>query len=238
MNALVRVMALGCLLWSSQGWSAVLNGPPGTPDPDAQYLFFLHGLFPEMRGPDAYHPPFQSNYETTALAQAFSNSGWTVITEIRKQGTVIDEYGALVARQIKYLIAGGVSPSKIAVVGHSKGGAITLSAAGQTEVQGISYVVLAGCALPKTTKLANETPRPDYLKLIEKYARGAKGRMLSLYDVEDGDFQTCREYADAAKDLKFEERVVNLGMARGLGHAAFYSPDPRWMTTVLNWLKN
>lgn len=160
-----------------------------------------------------------------------------MITEIRKPGTVIDEYSAMVANQIKQLIAAGVKPSNIAVVGHSKGGVMALTAASQAGTDGVSYVVLVGCALPKTTKIANETPRADYVRFIEKYAKGARGRMLSIYDTEDGDFQTCKEYADAARELKFEEQVVNVGMPKGLGHAAFYSPNPNWLNAVLSWLK-
>jgi len=218
-------------------WASVLKDVPDAPDTNAHYVFYMHGLFPENRGADAFHQPYNKRYETTALAKAFSENGFTLITEIRKQGTKIEDYANKVAAQIKKLTDAGVSPSNIAVVGHSKGGVITLVTSSVAGHEGVSYVVLSGCALPTTISIGNERPREDYVRFIEKYAAGAKGRMLSLFDAEDDITKTCKEFSDVASGLKFEEQELKTGARRGYGHAIFYSPDPKWFDIAVKWIK-
>lgn len=217
--------------------ATVLKDVPASPDTNAHYLFFMHGLFPENRGADAFHPPYNKRYETTALAKAFSDKGFVVITEIRKQGTQIEEYAKKVGGQIKQLMDAGMAPSKIAVVGHSKGGAISLVVPSVVANEEISYVVLAGCALPTTTSVGQHNPRAEYTSTIQNYAPTAKGKMLSLFDVQDDIMKTCKEYSAAAPGIKMEEQELNTGVRPGYGHAIFYSPDPKWLDTVVGWLK-
>jgi len=217
--------------------ATVLNDVPASPDTNGHYLFFLHGLFPEIRGADAFHPPYNKRYETTALAKAFSDKGFIVIAEIRKQGTQIEEYAKKVGRQIKQLTDAGVAPSKIVVVGHSKGGAISLVIPSVVANEEISYVVLAGCSLPTTTSIGQHNPRAEYLSTIQSYASTAKGKMLSLFDVQDDIMKTCREYAAAAPGIKMEEQELNTGVRPGFGHAIFYSPDPKWLDIVVGWVR-
>jgi hypothetical protein len=217
--------------------ATVLKEIPASPDTNTHYLFFMHGLFPEIRGADAFHPPFNKRYETTALAKAFSEKGFSVITEIRRQGTLVEDYAKKVGDQIKKLMDSGVAPAKIAVVGHSKGGAMTLVTSSVVGNDNVSYVVLAGCALPTTKSIGNESPREDYLRFNSKYAPAAKGRMLSLFDAEDDITKSCNEYASVATNVKFEEQELNTGSRRGYGHAIFYSPDPKWFDVTVDWLR-
>ena len=46
---------------------------------------------------------------------------------------------------------------------------------------------------------------------------------------------TCSD-AKVATKLNFTEIVVETGSAPGKGHAAFYTPDPKWMDVVRQWL--
>lgn len=236
-NLLKLMLATVSAMTISNVGATVLKDVPATPDTNAHYLFFMHGLFPEMRGPDAFHPPFNKRYETTALAKGFSEKGFIVITEIRKQGTQIEEYAQKIGSQIKQLITSGVSPAKIAVVGHSKGGAISLIVPSIVGDESVSYVVLAGCALPSTVSIGQHNPRAEYTDTIKKYAPTAKGKMLSLYDVQDDIMKTCNEYAASAPGIKMEEQELNIGVRPGFGHAVFYSPDNKWLDTVIGWLK-
>jgi len=231
------IIATAASFMLSGAGATVLKEVPASPDGNAHYLFFMHGLFPEMRGADAFHPLFNKRYETTALAKAFSEKGFSVITEIRRQGTQVEDYAKKVGEQIKKLMDSGVSPSKIAVVGHSKGGAMTLVISSVVGNDNVSYVVLAGCALPTTKSIGNESPREDYIRFNSKYAPAAKGRMLSLFDAEDDITKSCNEYASVAINVKFEEQELNTGSRRGLGHAIFYSPDPKWFDVTVDWLR-
>lgn len=231
------IIATAAFFMLSGAGATVLKDVPVSPDANSHYLFLMHGLFPEMRGADAFHPPFNKRYETTALAKAFSEKGFSVITEIRRQGTQVEDYAKKVGDQIKKLMDSGVSPSKIAVVGHSKGGAMALVTSSLVGNDNVSYVVLAGCALPTTKSIGNESPREDYIRFNSKYAPAAKGRMLSLFDAEDDITKSCNEYASVATNVKFEEQELNTGSRRGYGHAIFYSPDPKWFDVTVDWLR-
>ncbi len=223
---------------SSMAKAIVVQELPVNPDPNGRYMFLMFGLQTEFMGPDSYNQMYQKKYETTALAKAFSELGYTVIVEMRPRNTVEEEYGDKIATQVKQLIAQGVKPANIVVAGHSKGAVITLVAAGILAQKEIKYVVMAGCALPSTTRIANINPRHLYVGFLEKYAPKAQGEMLSLYDKEDNEFQTCQEYGKAATGLNLIEKKVDTRSSPGKGHAAFYSPDPQWFNLVVEWLKD
>ena len=232
----VVIAGVVSLMLSNAG-ATVLKDVSPSPETNGHYLFFMHGLFPEARGADAFHPPFNRRYETTALAKAFSDKGFIVITEIRKKGTQIEEYAKKVGGQIKQLINAGVSPANISVVGHSKGGAIGLIVPSVVSDENVSYVILAGCALPTTTSIGPHNPRAEFTTTIQNYAPTAKGKMLSLYDEQDDIMKTCSEYATSAPGIKMEEKELKTGVRPGYGHAVFYSPDPKWLDIVVGWLK-
>jgi len=233
------VVSIGLFLSSySAVHASVIKEPPANPDPNARYIFLMFGLQTELLGPDSYNQHYQKRYETTALSKTFSNLGYTVIVEMRPRNTVSEEYAAKVATQVRQLISQGVKPSNIVLAGHSKGAIITLVAAGLLSQPEIKYVVMAGCALPTTTRIANQNPRQNFVGYLDNIAPKAQGKMLSIYDKEDTEFQTCREYQRAAPNLIFTENVIDSGSAPGKGHAAFYSPDPKWLSVVTDWLKD
>lgn len=218
--------------------ASVVKEPPASPNPDGRYMFLMFGLQTEILGPDSYNQMYQKRYETTALAKAFSERGYTVITEIRPRNTVEEDYSNKITTQVRQLMKQGVKPENIVVAGHSKGAVMTLVAAGMLSEASLKFVVMAGYALPSTTRIANVNPRQLYTGFIEKYAPKAQGSMLSIYDKEDHEFQTCQEYGQAAAGLKLTEKVVDSGSAPGKGHAAFYTPDSRWLDIVVDWLKH
>lgn len=216
--------------------ATVVKEPPTTLDPNGRYMFLMFGLQTEFQGPDSYNQMYQKRYETTAIAKAFSDRGYTVITEIRQRNTAEEDYARKLSVQVKQLLDSGVKPENIVIAGHSKGAVMTLISSGMLAVPKVKFVVMAGCALPSTTRIANVNPRQMYVEFIDKYATKAQGKMLSIYDVEDTEFQSCHEYSKAASSLKMTEKIVNTNSSKGKGHAAFYSPDPNWMDIVLDWL--
>lgn len=239
MPMIVKALILLVALWvgySPIATASILKEPPASPDPNGRYMFLMFGLQTEFLGPDSYNQMYQKRYETTALAKAFSERGYTVITEIRPRNTAEEDYSNKITTQVRQLISQGVKAENIVLAGHSKGAVITLFSAGMLSDAKLNFVVMAGCALPSTTRIANINPRQLYVRIIEKYAPKSQGRMLSIYDKEDNEFQTCQEYEKVASGLKLTEIVIDTGSASGKGHA-FYSPDPRWLEIVLDWLK-
>ena len=92
---------------------------PSTVDGSAKYLFFLHNYYVEKHGPDG-------DCKYYDLLNAFADSGFTVISEVRFGKIIPCAYAQKIVRQIKTLLDAGVPPENIAVAGHSKGGVITL----------------------------------------------------------------------------------------------------------------
>lgn len=90
---------------------------PSTIDLGGKYLFFLHGIAVELKGPDSYSGEFRKTYESTAIARTLAERGFIVIAETRPKGTKVPEYAGKLATQIRQLLAAGVPGRNIVVVG-------------------------------------------------------------------------------------------------------------------------
>ena len=66
---------------------------PTTIDSLASYLFFLHGMIVEKRGPHGEHPRHGA-YDYHGLVKAFADRGFKVISEMRPGGTNPSIYDA------------------------------------------------------------------------------------------------------------------------------------------------
>ena len=70
---------------------------PSVISPSAKYIFFLHGKIAEKYGPNG-KPPCFGIYDYNGILNSFVNCGFTVISEIRGQGTKLDKYSRKIAR--------------------------------------------------------------------------------------------------------------------------------------------
>ena len=113
------------LVGSGFGIAKFSYDPPSVIKPSARYIFFLHGKTVENHGPNGRHPCF-GIYDYHGIVRSFTSCGFTVISEIRPKGTKLDKYARKIVRQIKALMADGIPPQHITVVGFSKGSVITL----------------------------------------------------------------------------------------------------------------
>lgn len=64
----------------------------------------------------------------------------------------------------------------------------------------------------------------------------SEGRVLSMYDEADDDFQTCEEISKDNPEVRLEELVLRSDSPPKMGHALFFAPEPIWMTPLLQWL--
>jgi len=194
---------------------AVLSTLPQPIDPKGDYLLYLHGRIIEEEGPRPTSPRF-GVYEYRQILDTFAGRGFTVVSEVRPKGTDVAAYAKKVAGQVRALRATGVPPERIAVVGFSKGGGITLAAAAElTDQPRVRFVSLAGCGGKKL-----DLPQP----------------ILSLRDSVDDLSASCGEgfSADPAPGPA-EHREITLHV--GQGHGTFYRPDPVWVEPVVAWLR-
>ena len=209
------VAALLLLAWRPAAGS-VSSGLPRRIDPRADYLIFLHGRIVEEHGPHPTDPRFGA-YEYQGILDSLAARGFAVVGEVRPQGTEIAAYAGHVVAQVRSLLAAGVPPRRIAVVGFSKGGAIALVAASRLRHPEVRFVSLAGCG--------------DWL--FKSFKIDLTGPVLSLYDAADDLATSCASVLSAGGNAA-QRREILLHVGRG--HGTFYRPDPAWLDPLAAWL--
>ena len=200
---------------------------PSAINPSARYVFFLHGKFVEKYGPNGRHPCF-GIYDYHGIVNSFRNQGFVVISEVRPIGIKLDKYARKIVRQIKTLLTYGTSPKQIAVVGFSKGSAITLLVSAMLKDFGVNFVIMSGCSHNGTRVL------DKHRKLIEQSVQYMQGRFLYIYDVSG---QKCDVWRRILKNTSANGTFKEMMLKNGLGHSLFYRPRKEWIEPVTEWIR-
>ncbi len=198
--------------------SNILQHAPDNPDSTKTYLFYLHGLIVEVAG---IRPKSDEHgyYEYELILAELAREGFVVISEAREKDTEIKPYAEKIAAQVKGLLANGVPPGSITIVGASKGGVIAAYVSTMLRKTEINYVFLAG--------LFEKCLRDENLKLY--------GNVLSIHDRSDTLSITPALYFQRSAGLgKFTEIILDLG----LGHGLIYQPRRQWLDPLVEWLKD
>ena len=111
------------------------------------------------------------------------------------------------------------------MVGHSKGGFITLLTASMVSNTDVRYVVMAGCGK------SGSRFRRGYVQFLAGRARGAIGDVLSIYDASDHTASTCVKIFEEG-NITGDELILDTRR----GHGLFYTPETIWMTPMVNWV--
>ncbi|HET9135495.1 MAG TPA: serine hydrolase domain-containing protein, partial [Candidatus Kapabacteria bacterium] len=142
-----------------------------------------------------------------------------VFSEIRPKNTDAS-YSKKIVHQIDSLIATGVEPSAITVVGTSKGGYLTKILSSTLKNSAMNFVLI-GCCNPNDVK-----ENPD-IHLC--------GNILSIRETSDSLSYTCvpqKEYSKAPIP-HFKEIVLSTG----IHHAYVYKALPEWIEPSIAWAK-
>lgn len=197
--------------------TTILQHVPAHPDSAGKYLFYLHGLIVEEAGIRP-HSEEHGFYEYELILDALAREGFIVISEARKQGTEILPYAENIVNQIKLLLASGVSPGRITVVGASKGGIIAAYVSNMLREKGLNFVFLAG--------LFEKCLKDEKLKIY--------GNVLSIHDRADKQSITPKLYFQrSAGHGQFRDIVLSLD----LGHGLIYKPLREWIDPLVEWVK-
>lgn len=217
-NSTILLRAMICVL-VSLGFASVSYARlasyemPSTIDSSARYVFFLHNYYVEKHGPNGackYHD----------ILKAFTDNGFTVISEMRSGNIVPSQYAQKIVRQVKRLLDAGVPPERITIAGHSKGGVITLCAASQLENPNIGYIIMAGCEIKLLVQ-----GYPDFTRL--------KGNFLSIYASSDSIANSCQNaFSKAIIGICYKE----MKLKSEKGHRLFFQPEEIWVEPVMAWI--
>jgi len=180
MKNLLSVLAFVATACSIPTPAAAQRGPilsdvPANVRPDATYLIYLHGRIVEEQGARPDDTRF-GVYEYQQILDTLASSGAVVIAEQRPAGTDFRQFGKHVADQVRRLLAAGVAPERVAVVGFSKGGAIAIIAAALVADARVNFDFLGACG--------------DWLDGRDDVDVG--GRILSMYESSDELGTSCR----------------------------------------------
>ncbi len=155
---------------------------PSVVDPNAKYLFYMHGHAIEQGGPRA------KSYQYSSILKEIAKRGFVVIGEERSP-VKNDVYADKVAGQVRRLLAAGVPAKSITVAGHSKGGMIAMLVMSNLANPDMAYINFAGC-------VRGVSESQGYLRFAEHRASKARGRLLSAYDRSDEIAGSCKQALD------------------------------------------
>jgi pimeloyl-ACP methyl ester carboxylesterase len=184
---------------------------------DERYVIYSHGFIVEGTDPRPEHPQF-GTYEFPAIKQAlFEDGGFNLIAHHRPADTDIGEYVDTLASWIEELLEGGVPPSRITLIGFSRGAVLTAYASGRYEQVGLNTALMAICS-------------DGAIRGGPPLALG--GNFLSMYETSDA-VGTCESLADGSPKLtSFREIAISTGRS----HGAFFKPLPEWVQPLKEWI--
>jgi len=209
------VVALPLALLAIQ--PAALESFPAKPDRAGRYILYLHGRVMEEQ-PSRRPTTAFGTYEYDAILTALGRDGAVVASAVRPKDTDVVAYAGKAVADLQRLIAAGVPPGHIGVVGASKGSWIATLASSQLDQPEVGFVLLGTC-----------TPL-----LIERHAPRISGRVLSIYESSDELGQSCASLqARGGRLSAFRE----IRLETGLKHGFLYAPLEVWVGPALDWLK-
>ena len=193
---------------------------PTSIDPARRYMFYVHGKIIEDQGLPAVSPEF-GEYEYLAILERLASYDFVVISEQRTKDANSWVYAQRVVAQIELLLAAGVQPGHITVVGASKGAYIAVFVSHQLKNSGVNFVLLGTC-------------HPDTIREWQQNQLSLRGNILAISDSVD-------EYAGSCEDMfassvgqelgRHDEVILHLGN----GHGLLYQPLDEWILPTVEW---
>jgi len=177
-----------------------------------RYVIFSHGLIAEGEDPRPVSPKY-GVYDFPRIKEAlFKDGGFNLIAVQRKKGVELENHVSQLESWVHRLLAAGVKPSRVTLVGFSRGGQITALASGHLASEGINTAILAICS-------------DGDFAVDSGPAIVLGGNFLSIYETSD-ELGSCAKLADRSHLRSFKEVAISTGKA----HGAFSNHGPSGST--------
>ncbi|PCJ42787.1 MAG: alpha/beta hydrolase [SAR86 cluster bacterium] len=191
---------------------------PTTINPNERYVFYSHGLIVEGDNPRPEHPEY-GIYEFAEIKSAlFEGGGFNLIAHHRLVNTDIDSYAETLEGWVQRLLDAGVQPSRVTLIGFSRGSHLTAFASNKLNETGINTALLASC-------MEGDIPFGPQLNLGD--------HLLSIYETSDT-MGTCATLESHSSNLSSFKEIA---ISTGLTHGAFFQPLPEWVEPLKEWLR-
>jgi hypothetical protein len=212
-----RWFGLLALLPMSGGAFEIYANFPNTIHANERYVIYSHGRIVEGDNPRPVSPTY-GQYDFPRIQQAlFSEGGFNLIAQQRPKDTDVGAYVATLTSWVRRLVGAGVPPSRITLVGFSKGAQLTAYASSDLESVGINTAILAICE-------HGDVYREPHLIL--------GGNLLSIYETSD-ELGSCAKLAARSHLVSFQEIAISTGKS----HGAFFQPLPEWVQPLKAWIE-
>lgn len=183
---------------------------------DERYVIYSHGRIVEGSDLRPIHPKWGTYEFPEIVRELFRGGDFNLIAFHRPDGADLIHYSLLLESWVRRLVDGGVEPSRITLVGFSRGAHITAYAGARLAPLGIGIAVLGACV---DGDIASHPP------LI------LSGHLLSIREETDST-SSCSELAERGELSSFEEVVI----ATGKEHGAFFQPRSEWLGPLKSWI--
>jgi len=180
-----------------------------------RYVIYSHGLIVEGDDPKPISPKY-GQYDFPAIKQALFNRGGFNLIAYQRPKSSDDSYADTLKSWVHRLIDTGVAPSRITLVGFSRGGQLTALASNGLASEGINTALLAIC------EDGDVSHAPGLI---------LGGNLLSIYETSD-ELGSCGKLAARSHLKSFNEVAISTGKK----HGAFFQPLPEWIGPLKAWI--
>lgn len=189
------------------------------PMSNQQFIFFLHNRFLETHKIEEAHPQY-GKVEYEAILKRFEENKFKVISEKRKGNVNARDYALQVKNQIDSLLAKGISPGSITVVGTSKGGYIAQYVSTFLKNPNVNFVFVGSF-------------RDSDMETIPEI--NFCGNILNIYEATD-DFGVSAKARAETSNLKVK-RFREVELKTGLQHGFLFKASDAWLSPTIAWAK-
>jgi hypothetical protein len=212
-----RVFLLALIVLIPIGASAVeiYDRFPDSIHAGERYVIYSHGLIVEGDDPKPVSPKY-GQYDFPAVKQALFNQGGFNLIAYQRPKSADDSYADMLQSWVQRLLDAGVKPSRITLVGFSRGAQLTALASNGLTSAGINTALMAICE-------DGEVSHAPRLNL--------GGNLLSIYETSD-DLGSCGKLAARSHLKSFNEVAISTGKK----HGAFFQPLPKWIRPLKAWI--
>jgi hypothetical protein len=183
-----------------------------------RYVIYSHGLIAEGDDPRPVSPKY-GVYDFPEIKRAIFEGGrFNLIAVLRQKNVEFHTHAKQLESWVRQLIAAGVKPTRISLVGFSRGGQLTAYASSHLVSRGINTAILAICMDGDF----DVSPDPPIV---------LGGNFLSIYETSD-ELGSCSKLAKRSHLTSFKEVAISTGKS----HAAFFAPRPAWIDPLKEWI--
>jgi hypothetical protein len=211
----------GILVWlvalaPASSWAVqIYDAFPDAIRANERYVIYSHGLIAEGAGPTPISPKFGLYNFPAIKRELFRGGGFNLIAYQRPK-SLDDSYADTLKSWVRRLLDAGVRPSRITLVGFSRGAQLTALASSGLAAEEINTALLAICE-------DGEVSQAPGLIL--------GGNVLSIYETSD-ELGSCATLAARSHLTSFKEVAISTGKT----HGAFFQPLPQWVKPLKTWI--